>query len=153
VGRKGILVDVNGVGEDDSGNVIPFKGQAAVEIKTQAPRKARSRRFHMVWGMIDLPVMTRLYLTATQSKVFYAIAARTNRETGTAHTTIADLARDVDLSQPQVHRTVAELLARRIVFRLSRYELRINAHLGYRGEAADWEEATASDPHPIWEKE
>ena len=117
------------------------------------PGKRARKGKRMTFTMLnqDREATGKLRLRGAEWQVLMQIILATSAETHEARITVGEIAATLGVAHPSVSRSIAELLERRIVYRLGRSVWRVSTHIAYRGSAEDWGQAYYSDREPIWE--
>lgn len=107
----------------------------------------------MTFAMVETSPegITRLRLTGAEWTVLWQFIGNINPDTGTSPVRIADVAEATGFHAPNVSRIVSSLRDRKILFRESAFRWRVNNHIAFKGEVAEWGQAYYQDPEPIWE--
>jgi hypothetical protein len=139
------------VSPDGSGEVIPLRGELHIDEPVRRGRKnAKKERDHVTFTLTDSKSMSMLELTLVEGKIFWAFVDAINPDTHLSQIRVAQIAENLGMTAPSVHRTLNLLLERKILFKVSMSEWRINPWIAYRGNVQAWEDATDDEPMPIW---
>jgi hypothetical protein len=103
------------------------------------------------FAYIDPQVMSRLELTAAQSKVVMRLLLHANIELGLCFAPTKMLAQDMGVAGSNVSRTLKQLSDRRIIRREAPGAYVVSPWVAFFGEYAEWHKTARTWLPPIWD--
>lgn len=105
-----------------------------------------------MYALMDLEALADLELTASEFAVLTKVMRYVNAETNEAAITLAEIAKQLDVAESSVARTMKSLRDRNIVVTRRQGIHRVNSHIMFRGSNQDWDIATDTEPEPVWSR-
>lgn len=103
--------------------------------------------------MVDNDVMSRLEMTGSEYRVFWAICTHIPKAGGsTAYVQVAELADDLGIAKSFVSRIMRALRDRRIIETVKTGVHRVNPWILWNGMMDDWVDESEEYPEPIYHR-
>ena len=106
----------------------------------------------MSYVMVDTRSLADIEVVATEARVMSLLLANMDRGSNEVRMSTKLLAERCDILPPAASRTLRDLAARRIIFKLAPGLWRVNRWLAYIGDWKDWDVAAKDDPEPQWKR-
>lgn len=118
-------------------------------IPSAKGRKAKARKKHV--SMVDVDAMFRLEMTASESRVFWAIARAVPARSGSiSYITVKQIADETGIHRVNVSKIMKDLRDRRVIRTVRPGQHHVNTHLGFSGSFDDWNATDGTEAEPIW---